>query len=334
MASRKQESPAQDVLVLSAQDREDIQFSEESKPWLLDFFSRLISFYRRATELDKKADESLAAAKAVKPPKTPEDDIQIQKNLKALNADMKDVEEQWEITSQISKFHRRLTSRRKVTTDKIEAAQKLVQAHHNKFVKDAEVKAAQEQERQRLELERQAAERRKRDLDEAEDRALEAEGATADLSDRERKFVEQYTGDSLSSGDENRSAMMAGYRKPDAGERLLKQKKIKDAIDGLMSAKAIRQQAAAVKAQPLEVEPVERVEPEVQKAAGATDRTTWKGEVLDLVAFRNAAFEGAYGIPRDIFTVDPVKLNEHARSMHELMNRWPGVQAKPTTRTF
>jgi hypothetical protein len=95
--------------------------------------------------------------------------------------------------------------------------------------------------------------------------------------------------------------------------------------------KAGREQAAALKEAPLDVTVVD-VKPDVVKAAGAVDRTTRKGEVLDAEKFIAAVFEGSLGIPRDVLCIDEVKLNQYARNMEAAVNRWPGVRVVRDTK--
>ena len=42
--------------------------------------------------------------------------------------------------------------------------------------------------------------------------------------------------------------------------------------------------------------------------------------------------DGEHGIPLDCLQINTVKLNEYARSLHEQLDRWPGVRARKTTK--
>jgi hypothetical protein len=129
------------------------------------------------------------------------------------------------------------------------------------------------------------------------------------------------------------AAHIAGFKDPAAaGSRLMGTRKVTDAIDAKRKAAAIRQQADAVRAQPLDVKPIEPVKPNVTKAAGAHDRTTWSGVIDDEAATIAAAFDRPeLGIPRDLFMINPTKLNEYARSLEQRLDLWPGVHAKKKT---
>jgi hypothetical protein len=97
-------------------------------------------------------------------------------------------------------------------------------------------------------------------------------------------------------------------------------------------ADSIREQAAAIAAQPIEA-PIVEVKPNIAKAVGATDRTTRSAEVLNEADFIDAVFAGTYGIPRDVLTINQVKLNQYARDLKEpIVNQWPGVRVKAETK--
>jgi hypothetical protein len=86
-----------------------------------------------------------------------------------------------------------------------------------------------------------------------------------------------------------------------------------------------------VKEQPLNVGPVQEVKPDIARAAGAVDRTTWSAEILDEVAAVDAIIGGKHGMPRDLLMINPIKANEYARSLHKRMDLWPGMRARRKT---
>jgi hypothetical protein len=86
-----------------------------------------------------------------------------------------------------------------------------------------------------------------------------------------------------------------------------------------------------VQAKPLEVAPIDVAAANVTKIG--SDRNTWRGEVTDERALVAAVIAGGHGIPSDVLTVNQSKLTEYARSLHTLIDRWPGVRAVKTTTT-
>ena len=60
------------------------------------------------------------------------------------------------------------------------------------------------------------------------------------------------------------------------------------------------------------------------------ERMTWSAEVFDEAALIDAVINWHYGVPRDVLTVNAVKLSQYARSLHERVNLWPGCRAKET----
>jgi hypothetical protein len=190
---------------------------------------------------------------------------------------------------------------------------------------------AEENERRRQEAERNARIEREREQAELEQKAIEAEEASPTLSEREEAFVNSQIALGLGPTD---AARRAGFKNPEqAAERLMKLAKIREALDAKKRAAAIREQAAAKKEQPVDVQ-FEEERPNITRATpGGFDRTSHSGEVLDERLFVEAVIGGRHGIPADVLMVNQAKLNEYARSMQELINRWPGVRHKKTTTT-
>lgn len=295
------------------------------------FAEGLKTFFRTAAALEVKAKGNLAAAKLLKLPTTKDEDETLQKTIKSYGADKKDALEHWEITQKVSRFHKRLTSARSRAEEPNDEAVKLATSLHNQYVENDRRRVAAENERLRREAEQRAADDRAREVAEMERKALEAEEQSADLSTREMKFVVEFV---MSRGSESgrsiHAAGVAGYKNArEAAARLLGLVKIRKAIEAREAATAIREQAAAVKEAPLDVQftPATR---EVSTAVG-TDRNTHSAELLDERLLIEAIVGGRHGIPLDILTVKPAKLNEYARSLHELLNKWPGVRYKKTT---
>lgn len=196
-----------------------------------------------------------------------------------------------------------------------------------------------ENEERRLELERQAKADRQRELDAAEDKALELEQQSEGLSARELWFVNQvfenFEGLDLSNpkpGD--LKAMMgyakqAGYKDVDTQvARLLRSQKILDAIDAKRQAKAIREQAAAKREQPIDIVDAAPIEAKVAQGRGLpTTRTYYSCEVVDANKLREAFLNGE--VPALALIPDETYLNAQARAAKsaELFERaYPGCR--------
>jgi hypothetical protein len=125
--------------------------------------------------------------------------------------------------------------------------------------------------------------------------------------------------------------------------------KILTALEARRAADEVRQQAAAKAQAPISVDvPVER--PRVSSAAGLSSRTRWGATVLDAGLLTDAVFvefgttlaawigkpvdeatvrgflKGYAGqIPRDVLAVDESIVRKYGESLHEAIDRWPGV---------
>lgn len=308
---------------------EDQQLVEAAGIAIRNFLLAVPAFFTTAQSLERRAKESQAAAKLLSVPSTVSEDEDIQRFIKATTADRKEVESHWGITATISGFHRRMTAARSRATDALEEANNTANKLHNTYVETEKRRAAAEQERIRREAEDLARRQREEELARMEAEAVKREEASPNLSERERVFVENFH----LRGDGIRAAQAAGFK--DAAKtaaRLLTLPKVMEAIRLKREAVAIREQATARKAEPVEVE-VPTIRPNLAKApGGGSGRTTWSGELLDFDALMEAFLSGKHGIPRDVFMVNPVKLNEYARSLQSRLDLWPGVRAKKSTK--
>ena len=111
------------------------------------------------------------------------------------------------------------------------------------------------------------------------------------------------------------------------GARLMTYTKILDAIEGVKTAAERRRQAEAGKTMPVAVGDVS-----VPLQVATEGRTTYRAEIVDEAAFIRAALSGSYGIPADCLTFNQAKVSEYARSMRQLIERWPGVRLVQTTK--
>jgi hypothetical protein len=295
----------------------------------------LRAFFLQARELEIGAMAMLKAAQAIKPPANAAEDVAVQKFIKTTTEDRKEIEAHWQITAVIHRFHRRLTSKRDIGAKALEEANAIGNRLHNAYVEGERRRAADQEWREREEREFLARQEREAELASLEAAAVAAEEASPELSARETVFVDQFA----ACGNGQTSARVAGYKDPLAtAARLLSSAKIQLAIKAKQQAATIRRQVTAKAAAPVVVEHVE-VRPAIERAAGMSDRTTWGGEVLDerslMTAFLGCApedYKNRFGIPADLFMVNPVKLAEYGRSLHERLDGWPGVRHTKKTR--
>jgi len=304
---------------------EDLQLATTAGEAVREFMRGIRQFFTTADTLEATALARLTEAKALKakPPTNEAEDLAVQKFIRQTSADNKAVVEHWKITTTIAAFHKRMTGKRKLATDALDEANKIGNELHNAYEKEEERKAKAEQERLRLEEEQKEIDRRQREQDNLEAEAIRREESMAELTQREQTFVELY----LARGDGLSAARSAGFKLPakDAA-RLLTLKKIQDAIAAKRSAAEIRRQAEAIKQQPIVVDTPE-VRPNVVRAAGSFQKKTpASAELLDEAGLIEAIFSGKYGIPRTILKIDQVALNQQARDLGALINKWPGVR--------
>lgn len=333
MAARKQRAEAAPVAVepevVTPAEREAQELATTAKTPIDSFFSGLVPFFRTAAKLEDEAGAMLARARNRTAPTSAEEDEAIQKDIRAAKTHVKVITDHWTITGTFHTLHKRLVAGRGRGEKLAEDAAAINQRLHNAYVDEQEKKAREEARRRQEELDRQAEAERQRELDELEAAAVQAEAGTADLSDRESQFVSAYTSN-VTGWRENptRAAEVAGFRNPaQAAARLMASPKILQALEAARKASAIRQQAAAVKAQPVIAEQAEPVKPEVSRAAGVSDRVTWRGEIYDEAAFVQAVISGRFGIPLDVLTFKQAKVTELAQSMNDGLNRIPGARA-------
>jgi hypothetical protein len=313
----------------------DLAFVQEAGAAVVAFLKRATDFFKRADALEKTAGDVLALAKTLKQPTTGDEDVELQKFIKRVAVGQQTVTGHWDgsdrepgITRLLYRLHRRATQKRDVAIVSLKGAADIGNRLHTGYTTKAREDA--ERERQRLQAieDAKAQQQRADELAELERQALAREADSDALSDREQVFVDEY----VAKQNGAQAAARAGYKDPSAQAlRLLKSAKVLAAIKSKQEAIALREQAAAVAAAPVEAVQVQ-VEADIAKAPGAKDVTRWKAKVVDEAAFIAAVFEGKLGIPRDVLCIDVVKLNQYARDLHQVMNRWPGVKAVDDTK--
>lgn len=301
------------------------------------FMGGMVSFFRKATELERAAADRLARAKLLKPPTTADEDVKVQALIRESKMGRKATDDHWTITSVLSKLHKSTVAGRERAGKLDDDAAAIAQRLHNDYVEAERRRAREEEERINREKEEQARRDREAELARLEAEAVAREEASPELSERERQYVDFLVLDiyrGSSQGNPQRAAERAGFKDAlKAAARLTSSPKVQAAVRAKEEAENIRRQAAAKREMPIEVERT-TVKPNVSRAAGVSaDRTTWSGEVIDERLFIEAVVGGRHGIPVDVLTVNQAKLTEYARSMHELLDRWPGVRAKKNTTT-
>lgn len=292
------------------------------------FVRRIGEFMAEAAGLERQADGLALEAAALKAPTSAAEDAKLQAFVQRGNGLKKAIVGHWEVTSAFFAFHKRLVALRERGAGKAGQAADVAQRLHNTYVEAERRRAAEETAR----LEREALDKARRDQ-EAEAARLEAEAVareeqSAMLSPRERDYVLKFCNGLTAQ----QAAKAAGYKDPIAtAARLNTSPKIIAAIQGAKEAATLRRRSEWVRERPVEVEEVAEVKPAIEKFG--SDRTTWRAEVTDEKAFLDAVLSAKYGIPVDVLSINQAALTAHARDMHELINRWPGVKAVKNTRT-
>lgn len=341
----------------------DQEFVETAGRAVLTFLKGLGAFFLTARSIEAEAKQSLGIAQELQKigtPKTEAADEGVQLFIKKTTEQKKAAEAHWAITTTVHGFHRRLTARRAIATDAIEKANTIANQLHNAYVAAEQRRVAEENERRRREAE--AAEQKRRD-EEAARAAAEAERIEAEaptLSRREEAFVNYFYGSPVGTPKQaldsaERAARLAGYRDPaKAAAQLVVAQKVIDALKARQAAEEIRQQQRAKAAAPVHVDVVQ----EAPRVAGVVSpRTRWGAEVLDAQRLTDAIFIefGAAvaalvgkpvedsviatmlqhhhpSIPRDVLAVDESAVRKYGESLHELIDRWPGVRHTKSTK--
>lgn len=329
MAKKAKAEPVVDVLDLIPED--EAQIISIDGGVILGWLQKAAEFFRTGRELEKSALSVLATAKGLIVPTTADADVVIQKFIQRTTADKKEIEAHWGICAVVHRVHRRLTAKRDVGVKALEEANQIGNRLHNAYTAAERRRAEEEENRRREQAEFEARQLREQELARAEQDAVEREAASPDLSDREARFVEAVW---QGRNTPETSARLAGYRDPRAAAlKLAGQQKILDAIKAKQDAAEIRRQAAVRAAAPI-VPDYQEVTPDIKKAAGAFDRTTVSGVIVDVDALRQAYLSGKYGLPADL--MEPVQrvVNDLARQMGPRLNTIPGLRYKSETKVI
>ena len=288
--------------------------TEELRAYDFDAFALAITELEdRGKALGKRADKLPVKATA----KSAERSQEIVREARLAKRDIPDT---WNVLRKIQGLVKLMVGRRQVAERSFDAAIETAQEHHFLYVDAENKRVAAEQERKRLEAEAAAAKKRARELADIEAKAVAADEASPNLSEREERFVEF----ALAGAEPVDAARAAGYSSPEKrGPKLAKSEKIKAAIEAQEAATEARRRADAVREAPLEVEADGKMP---EKLKEGTRRGS--AEILDHEALRAAVIGGTHGIPVDVLIVDAVRLNQYARELGKLINRWPGCRLK------
>lgn len=324
---------------------DEIQTGSDGKT-LMSFLRGLAGFFTTAKALEDTAATKLARAQAFTLPTNADEDVALQTFVKEVNEDDKTIDAHWEICGVAHRFHLRLTAARDRGKTANKESRRLGTKLHNDYVDAEKRRVAEEAERDRQAREAQARREQEEQAAKLDAEAIEREAASTDLSNREAMFVMHMA----TAGPRVNAVMCAknlGYKDPEkAAARLLGLTKIQDAIKAKQDAEALRQQAEATRRQPVEVRSEPAAKPDIKKAPGAHDRTTWGAEILseellgkaiiasltghdyggvgaDLVPIANAIEIIQAGIKSDqVKTL----VNKAGNSLHEKIDAWPGVR--------
>jgi len=284
------------------------------------FVKGLLTFLKEAREIERDAKSQLAIAKTFLRPTTVEEDTGLKEAVRLFTQKKKAAEDHWGVCQLVSRFHRRLTSARARAIDPLEEAVAIGTRLHTDYVVIERRKAEEAERKLREEAERQAREQHEAELQKLDAEALALEEQSADLSERERVFVDAWF---ATFGNAKEAARRAGYKDVvAAAARLAGSEKIKAAIEAREHAQALRAQAQAVRQAPVEV-PEIRIEAAVDTNG---DRSRCGAELVDEAVFIEAVLAGKHGIPSDVLCANRPKLNDYARSLGPRIELWPGVR--------
>lgn len=286
------------------------------------FVAGLKEFLRVADGYEAKAATTLSTVQALVRPANSTEDERIQTIVRQATADIKEIEQHWTVTSLMHQFHKRLVARRDKGVTMLEKAKGLGNRLHQDY-KDAEQRRADEETRRiNAENEQKARIEQEQRAAELEQLAVTAEATRADLSERERTFVDLvYAGHGAPQ-----AARTAGFKDPvSRAVVLMATAKIQTAIQAKHEAAALRQQATAKRQEPVVYDDV-TVEADITKGG---DRSTWSAEVFNERALIQAVIAGQ--VPVDILCVKQTVLNDYAKKFQHNLDRWPGVKAVKRT---
>ena len=287
---------------------------------LQNFVVNLAAFARNVTALEERASNLSEQAKRLPEKISEKSDEKAQDLVRVARIGKREIPDTWIILKKIQGLVKAMIAKRKIAEEAFEFAIKTGEAHHFTWVDAEKRRIAKEAEAERVAAEERARKARDQELAELERQAVAAEEASDGLSEREQLFV----GIMADGGSPEMAARNAGYKgHKEQAKRLMLLSKITSAIEAKLEARRLRREADAVQYAPLDVEVPDAEEEDLREG-----RRTRSAEVLDEAALIDAVIAGKHGIPKDVLMANPVALNEQARSLGKLIDRWPGVRLK------
>lgn len=241
------------------------------------------------------------------------------------------IEDHWSrITRNVDDLKRTLLDLKRRDLEPLEAAIDTLNGRIVRFVEAEQERQRIEADRRRREAEEQARKDREIELARQEQEALDLEAQSPALSAREQQFALAW----IALGPQGtptlaQAAALAkrlAYKNPtETAQKLLATPKILDYVASQRAATALREQAEAVRRQPVAPAPVERVESRIGKVAGTKMMTTYAAEVYDLDALITAV--GLNESLRPALAANTVYLNKQAGMLKESFEAcFPGVR--------
>lgn len=307
----------------------EVSLTEQIRSAFTSFFVGFRAYLLRAKELERRADETLAKAKTLKEPTNADEDEFLQAFVKQANADTKETMEHHSFGLTVHKLHTRINAYRKRGTDPTTEAADIANRLHAAYTAKEKKRVDAENEKRRLAAEAVKQQERDDELAKLEADALKAEEASADLSERERRYVDLVMGGMEASKAATTAGFKDGFK---AAARLMASDKVQKAIEGARQAQALREVKTAVASQPVEAAEYVPEKANIRRAVGAKDVTRKRMVIENADLFIQAVISGKHGIPHDMLTIDEVRGNDYARRMPDAVKLWPGVRVEKETK--
>lgn len=317
--------------VIDVQERPEVALIRRESEPIAVLMQNMQLFFDKAQDLETRAQVELdRAMREWKTPTSRMEDEALVAMIRANNADVKELEQHWEVTTVLSRMHRSMTGLRNRALSLRDQIKNHGNALHSAYERKERERVEAEQREQRRQEEERQRQIREREQAEAEQKALEAEAASPTLGDREQRFVDLY----MTNGNHAvNAARGAGYKDADANAvRLMKTNKILQAIESRRQALAIRQQASAKAAAPI-APTVTAPAPVAQVAAKSREYKSC--EVVDpelfMAVLLDPKLRAMHRIPPEAATYVQSVLNDIARQIGDEINKIPGLRLKVTT---
>jgi hypothetical protein len=240
--------------------------------------------------------------------------------VKAWKEEKRAAEGYWDITTRFHRAHTLLTQRRGIATGALERAITKATSLSALWERQERQRVEAENRRRQEEADRKAREEQAAQAAKMEQEALEREAALESLSTRQQSFV----GHILAGMAQGRAARLAGFQDAGYADTLLAMPKVQKAILAAQQARAIREQAEAVRQRPVTPQPIEQEVLQVGKVKGLRQTVTHKAVITDLAAWRKGIRDGT--IPIEAAIPDEAVMNGFAKALGAKINAWPGTR--------